>query len=416
MNPRLTIEEQIILQYAVPHHLDKDPFLSLARKAPERWNKVNWDQVLELALSHDVFPAVYQHLEKSGWEQIPDESVAKFRRQWGQHLARNIILSDELNRILGLFDREGIKAIPLKGVLLAGLFYPEISLRSFSDLDIWVRAADISRAGQILKQIGYREWFHLNGGGPIENVCDLLFYRRLPSGPRISVELHHGLLKTRDYPAIPEEKWWHQAQEVWVSGQHYFSLAPADMLMYLTIKIHDSAYCYLKQFIDLHQLLIFWGHKLDWGYIFQTAQKARILNNLFFVLFTLEHLFGPTDSFPALYRQVKPPMGSWRIHLLEHILNRQTIIRGRYGRDLRKGFCLLLNDRLADSITSTLRVFFPSTRAICARYLIMPHSKRFYLYYGLNPLLIIYWLLRGLVVKSRDGDGLGALLGPWNQK
>jgi hypothetical protein len=111
-------------------------------------------------------------------------------------------------------------------------------------------------------------------------------------------------------------------------------------------------------------------------------------------------------------QKVKPAMGFLRFYLLSHIFNRQTILSGKYSRDLRQGFCLLLYDRLSQSITSPLRVLFPSAEGIAARYKLLPHSRKIYLYYCLNPFLIIYWLLRGLVVKSSDADGLGTLLGP----
>ncbi len=463
----MIVEEQIVLQYALPHFNREDA--SCWCEEAECQRQVNWDRVLELALFHDVLPSVYRHLEDTGWLAVPDGAVRKFREKWHQHLARNLILSHELDRVLELFAKNGVKAIPLKGVLLAGLFYPDITLRSFSDLDIWVRPMDLKEAGEILQQTGYSPLFILDQDYSAENVCDILFHRCLPTGSRIGIELHQGLAKPRDYPAIPEEKWWHQAQEVWINGQHYFSLALEDMLIYLALKIHASAYCYLKQFVDLYQIVYLWGNKLDWKYIRRTAQETRMVNNLSFALLTIRNLFGsyttqygapmtqhgsyttqhgapmtPHSSYTTYHgshttwhssyktqheiehdqiehdqiehdQSVRPIMGALRLHVLERIFNRQTILSGRYGRDLRRGFCLLLNDRLTDSIASSLRTLFPSTGAICARYLILPHSKKVYLYCCLNPFLVMYWLVRGSLIKSSDGDGLGTLLGPLNQ-
>lgn len=423
----MTIEEQIVLQYALPR---------LNREDASWWSlecqgQVNWDRVLELALFHDVLPSVYRNLEDTGWLTVPDDAVWKFREKWHQHLARNLILSHELDRVLELFAKRRVKAIPLKGVLLAGLFYPDITLRSFSDLDIWVRPMDLKEAGEILRQTGYKPRFTLDQDYSedkdysAENVCDILFHRYLPQGSRIGIELHRCLAKPRDYPAIPEEKWWYQAQEVMINGQHYLSLAPEDTLIYLALKIHASAYCYLKQFVDLYQIISLLGNKLNWKYIHRTAQETRMVNNLSFALLTIRHLFGSYTIQHGLYKSqheiehdqsVSPIMGALRLHLLKRIFNRQTILSGRYGRDLRRGFCLLLNDRLIDSIASSLRTLFPSTGAICARYLILPHSKKVYLYCCLNPFLVMYWLVRGTLVKSSDGDGLGALLGPVNHE
>jgi len=428
----MAIEELIVLQYALPHfHREETPLW--CKEAADQM-QVNWDRVLELALFHDVLPSVYRNLENTGWLSVPDDAVRKFREKWYHHIARNLILSHELDRVLKLFAERGIKAVPLKGVLLAGLFYPDITLRSFSDLDIWVRPANLKEASQILQQTGYEPRFTLDQDYSAENVCDILFHRCLHAGSKISIEIHQCLAKPRDYPAIPEEKWWHQTREVQINGQYYFSLAPEDMLIYLALKIHASAYCYLKQFVDLYQVISLWGNTLDWNYIRRTAQETRMVNNLSFALLTIVRLFDlytaryslPVTWHSAVVTQhnlcmaqcssVSPLMGTLRLHLLERIFNRQTILSGRYGRDLRRGLCLLLNDRLTDSIATSLRTLFPSRGAICARYLILPHSKKIYLYCCLNPFLVMYWLIRGSLVKSSDGDGLGALLGPVNRK
>ncbi|HUU41749.1 MAG TPA: nucleotidyltransferase family protein, partial [Desulfatiglandales bacterium] len=238
----MTIEEHIVLQYALPRFNREDASWWWCEEVGCQ-GQVNWDRVLELALFHDVLPSVYRNLEDTGWLAVPDDAVRKFREKWHQHLARNLILSHELDRVLELFAKRRVKAIPLKGVLLAGLFYPDITLRSFSDLDIWVRPMDLKEAGEILRQTGYEPRFTLDQDYTadrdysVENVCDILFHRCLPQGSRIGIELHRCLAKPRDYPAIPEEKWWHQAQEVRINGQLYFSLAPEDMLIYLALKI-----------------------------------------------------------------------------------------------------------------------------------------------------------------------------------
>jgi len=560
----MTIEEQIILQYAIPHCTIQEDASSLPwlregvkRQRQADWDRidqrervrieqrerdrieqrerdrieqrdqdrvlvpVNWDRVLELALFHDVFPSVYRRLDNTGWLAVPEEAVRKFRKNWHQHLARNLILSHEMDRVLELFAKGGVKAVPLKDIFLARLLYSNITLRSFHDLDIWIRPSDTERAGDLLQQIGYEPRFTAaEQNYSAENEYSIPFHRYLQH-MRIYVDLHWSLAKSRDYPAIPEEHWWRQAREISISdqssitrnfsnqrssdqssiysgssdqnsndqsfsnknssGQRCFLLAPDDLLIYLTIQIHASTYCYLKHFIDIYQLLIRWGDRLDCRYIYHTAREMGMVNNLLFVLLTVRNLFDtpidtsinasinvpinvpinnstntsntfntstgkpntPTsasintsintpinasmnapmntsmntliDTLMIQLRpdqKVKPVTGFLRFYLLRHIFNRQTILSGQYSRDLRQRFCLLLHDRLTQSIKSPLRVFFPSAEGITARYQLLPHSKKIYLYYCLNPFLIIYRLLRGLVVKSSGADGLGTLLGP----
>ncbi|MEW5803201.1 MAG: nucleotidyltransferase family protein [bacterium] len=419
----MTIEEAIVLQYAIPRS-DQDDTPRLVVGAKYR-GQVKWSRVLELALFHDVFPAVYRSMENTGWSEVAADEVRKFRENWHRHLARHLILSHEMNRILETFSEGGVKAIPLKGIFLARLLYPDVTLRAFNDLDIWIRPKDTEMAGELLQKIGYELKVASKESFSRENEYSISFYRYYPY-TRIYVDLHWRLAKARNYPALPQERWWQQAKEIRIEDQDlrhrsFFSLAPEDLLIYLTIQIHASSYCYLKQFVDLYQLLIQWGDRLDDTYLYQTAREIGMVNNLLFVLSIIGHLFDTQNGIPGnrqidiqkIIRRIKPdqhvrPMpDSWRFYLLRHILNRQTILCGRYNRDLRQGVCIFLHDRLSRSITSSLRVLFPSAEEIAARYNLPPHSKKIHLYSCLNPFLIIYWLFRGIILKSTDSHGLG---------
>ena len=71
---------------------------------------------------------------------------------------RNLVLTAELLRLFNLFDQAEIPAISFKGPVLTQLLYGDFSLREFSDLDIVVREADVSKAEDILSvfEIGVR--------------------------------------------------------------------------------------------------------------------------------------------------------------------------------------------------------------------------------------------------------------------
>lgn len=417
---KLDREEQIIIRYAVPGFDSEHADLKKAKTpptgyAPLPWpkqgkNRVDWDRVINLALFHDVFPSVYRHLKNNTFCMMPKVIVRKLHRLWQQHLTRNIILHHELNSILTLFAKEGLKAIPLKGLLLAGLFYPEMTLRSYNDLDIWIRPGDMERAGKLLQQIGYEPGFLVDQSCSVENDNNISFYRYLVRRSRIRVELHWSLAKSRDYTAIPEERWWHRAEQVWIHDRGYFSLTPEDMLIYLTINIHTSTYIYLKQFVDLYLFFMYWGDGLDWEYIHQTAKECGMVNNLFFALLTTQRLFGKYNGHFKINELIRPTMGGLRLGFLSHVFNRRTITCGHYGRDLRQVFCLFLNDRPTNSIISSLKVLFPSRGAMAGRYYLSSNSKSIYFHYLLNPFLIIYWLFRGLAVKSYDGHGLDKIV------
>ena len=66
------------------------------------------------------------------------------------HLRRQAVL----RRLLPALDAAGVTAVVLKGGALAYLSYPEPSLRSMSDLDLWVAPADLDRAVAIAQAAG----------------------------------------------------------------------------------------------------------------------------------------------------------------------------------------------------------------------------------------------------------------------
>ncbi len=46
----------------------------------KRKGQIDWERVIDLSLSHDVFPAVYKNLKKMGWLNMPEDAVRKFGR------------------------------------------------------------------------------------------------------------------------------------------------------------------------------------------------------------------------------------------------------------------------------------------------------------------------------------------------
>ena len=76
-------------------------------------------------------------------------------RPWEQHRIkseyREIQHEDALKRIRSVFDDEGIPYILLKGAVIRSL-YPDITLRSNTDIDVLIHEADVKRAVHILEE------------------------------------------------------------------------------------------------------------------------------------------------------------------------------------------------------------------------------------------------------------------------
>lgn len=70
-------------------------------------------------------------------------------------VARNIVIYDELTKVLPAFNQSGIKVIVLSGAALARTVYPDISLRPMSDIDLLIKSADLPEITVLLSHLGY---------------------------------------------------------------------------------------------------------------------------------------------------------------------------------------------------------------------------------------------------------------------
>jgi Fe2+ or Zn2+ uptake regulation protein len=116
----------------------------------------DWDRLLALASRHGVMPLLYRSISQSCPKAVPQEWLMRLRMQYMQNTARNYKMTAELLRVLDALQKEGIKAVPLKGPVLAQTVYGDIALRTFCDLDILVTPENVERALGIMQECGYR--------------------------------------------------------------------------------------------------------------------------------------------------------------------------------------------------------------------------------------------------------------------
>jgi hypothetical protein len=77
-----------------------------------------------------------------------DEATAATRRRAETSRMTTLMVAEVL-------ERDGIRALPLKGPLLAERLYGDVGLRQSEDIDVLVAVADLERAGRSLGELGY---------------------------------------------------------------------------------------------------------------------------------------------------------------------------------------------------------------------------------------------------------------------
>lgn len=115
---------------------------------------LDWDLAVRIATWHAVAPIVYRVLSVCP-ESVPPAILDDLRQRFRANTMRNTYLARELIRITkGLSEKE-VRAIALKGPVLAHLAYGELGLRQFIDLDILVHPSDLGMTREVLASLGY---------------------------------------------------------------------------------------------------------------------------------------------------------------------------------------------------------------------------------------------------------------------
>jgi hypothetical protein len=180
----------------------------------EESESINWGDLLVLAESHGVFPAFCRAY--SG--ELPEA----FRERLRTHWATSAYFAGELDRLLRLFHRNGIEALPLKGPVLSEFLYGSISLRTCDDIDLLVKLADFDRAQSLLLEAGF---------SPADESGN---YHRGYWGREVLVELHFAVAS----PSLPRfdiERAWARAKQTGFCGQVVRFFDKTDLLLYLVL-------------------------------------------------------------------------------------------------------------------------------------------------------------------------------------
>jgi hypothetical protein len=113
-------------------------------------------------------------------------------------MARELLISRQVEEMLGAFERAGIPSILLKGTAFWGWLY-ELGERSVSDIDVLVPESLLRSGAEVLLSLGYTRV--INPGRPVSND---LYYNWAFSGSSrerhpVAVELHQHLIHRGRY-------------------------------------------------------------------------------------------------------------------------------------------------------------------------------------------------------------------------
>ncbi len=268
MNPR---EFQLLL-YCARSHPDARSVRDLVNEG------IDWQILLKLAAHHCVRPMLLQTLKSVCWDAVPQKIQFELTLFNKANVQKNLLFTGELLRLLGLFQQNAIPIAAFKGPVLADSVYGDISLREFSDLDVIVHEADLSKAEDILTARGYQADF------PDRHYRSAFLsyqgqYALRHSNTGISVDLHWRL-SGRGVPfPLQLAEIWPRLEQVMIADRTVPTVAHDDLALFLAGHGTKEGWRSLIWVCDFAEFLRKY-QDIDWVAVLDRAQQSHCSRSL----------------------------------------------------------------------------------------------------------------------------------------
>jgi len=286
-----------------------------------------------------------------------------------------LLFTGELLRVLDLFDRHSITALPFKGPVLADMLYGDITARDYCDLDILVRKPDIPNAIAALLAAGYTTDLPSDPGQRKAYLRARYEIHFTSPGGAIPIEIHQSFLPPAyGFSLVP------CLERRIFFGREIPALSPADLLLVLCAHGAKHAWSEPGLVRDVARLLEVSASELCWPDLLRDAAAIGALRMLLLGLY--------------LAAQPDAPMPA---EILSQAQKDKAVVRlaGRIGIGGPESprFFLQARERLRDRL------------ACCARLALTPNEED----YSFLPLPAIlsplYYPLHAVRVAGKYGLG-----------
>jgi Uncharacterised nucleotidyltransferase/Glycosyltransferase (GlcNAc) len=244
--------------------------------------EIDWDYLRQIAARYQIVPLLYATIDEHFRADVPSEMFAQLQAEVYGNAKRNMLLTQELYSLLDLLQTHDIRAVPVKGPILAALAYNNLLRRQFCDLDVLIHPRDLPTATDLIIARGYdlRKF---------DRQLNLFHPQR-----QIKLQLHQNI--TPDDCTFPLEfdRLWSRLTAINVAGSLISSINATDTLLILVAQNAADftnnrsrliRLCDIAALIDNHQ-------NIDWEYILIQAQTQGHQQMLAFTLLLVSDIFG----------------------------------------------------------------------------------------------------------------------------
>jgi hypothetical protein len=269
--------------------------------APRENPALDWEYLLRAARQHRLVALLSWYLSSGKTEAVPENVLGHLQEQSQRNARRNLLLSEELRKIVDLLTRRGIRVIPFHAPGLADIAPDHPEFREFHIMELFVRRDDdVFGTKELMRSLGYRPRFPVEFS---ERAAFLEFqgeYQYAHEDFRVQVYLQWDIVPRYWSRKVDFEQLWSRCVRSPLAGTEIMTVTPEDRLLILCAR--ESAYCWsrLDSIAEIASLITR-PHGLDWRRILE--QRAVLCSERMLLL----GLFLASDlaavPLPAVVRQ-----------------------------------------------------------------------------------------------------------------
>jgi len=206
---------------------------SRARRFRQAVAGVDWRHLIDRARLHGVMALLYHHLARHASDAAPSHILRVMHREATAVQMRNLLMMQELVRLVHRCSESGIPILPFKGPVLARRYYGELSLRQFQDVDVLVRRENLEDVWDLLHANGYQCRQRLTEAEARVAARDNLGREFVHPERGVSIEIHSELLNRELTFRLSGDAVWDRAVPSSCGRAGMYELSPEDLLLYL---------------------------------------------------------------------------------------------------------------------------------------------------------------------------------------
>jgi hypothetical protein len=345
---------------------------------------IDWPYLIRTAMGHGLIPLLYKNLKDTYPDAVPEGIMNQIRNYFLINARHNLLLNEELFKLLRLFEAHGVPAIPYKGPTLAASIYGDVTLRQFSDLDILIQKEDLKRARDLIIPLGYQPHINLSDVDVthyIESRHELSFLRQ---DRRVAVELQWEITPRHLNFPIPSRYLWESTSR-FSRRDSEFNALPADVeLLVLCVHGAKDLWARLLWVCDVAEC-IRKNDGLEWNRVISFSSTSGSLRMLFLGLLLAKDLLDAPIPEEVMKNVVADPMvGRLATKTEERIFIGSN---GSFGSLKNYIFYFKARERLRDRIQYCLRLATAITPE--DRTLLSLPTFLFPLYYLIRPMRLM---------------------------